>query len=201
MRDDDPDLLSALRRYVSRPRTHASFFDWTDKRVKEAGLVDDFLEPNNHQGQHQFAAFDIPEHDPPDATLYDGSSQSTALEIAELVSEATIRAQIEHDKVQSVESARAYAYECEKWADRSYFEAEINRWIETKNRKCDALFSAGSPVHLLLHSDEMYVETCYSDHLAAGIELDFQRFGRVWLMLSAMPISGICPLIELTRNA
>ncbi len=38
--------------------------------MKEAGLVEEFLEPNNHKDIHNYLTFSMPDDDPPDAIVY-----------------------------------------------------------------------------------------------------------------------------------
>ena len=94
MREKNTELLGAIREGARLLRTHASFFNWKDKKVKESGLVEEFLDPQNHRAQHDFCAFDVPAQDPPDAVLIDTGARRTALEVAELVNKDAIRAQI-----------------------------------------------------------------------------------------------------------
>lgn len=197
MRENDTDLLDAIREGATLPRTHASFFNWKNKGVKESGLVDEFLDPHNHCGQHDFRAFDVPAQDPPDTVLIDANGKKTALEVAELVNEDAIRAQIEHAKANILATARAYSRECEKWAAPIYLAECLNALIEIKNQKCDKLFDSGTEVQLLLHSDEMYLEACYKSHLSLGMRVRTRRFSRVWLLLSYSPQTQSCPLIEI----
>lgn len=182
------DILEEVKRYAVMKRKHASFFNWHDKRIKESGIVGDFLEPKNHNGIHDYISFNIPEADPPDALVYRGDGSEVPLEIMELVNESAIDAQI-HDKP-------TYSAECEKWDDIRYFESELNDRIQTKNDKCLKLFNQGKEVQLLLHSDEAWVEASCERHFEKGINIKEHNFSAVWLMLSYSPKKESCTIIQ-----
>ena len=58
MRNDAREMLPMLEQFSRLPSEHASHFNWSDKQTKEAGVVDEFLKPENHgvmlQCQFQF---------------------------------------------------------------------------------------------------------------------------------------------------
>ena len=191
MEDDNEILLEALNEINQLPRQHASFYNWPDKKTKEAGIVDDFLDPNHHCGMHSFTCFELEENDPPDAWVFDSSGGRTALEIVELVNEKAIRAQIKGDLTK-------YWVETLRWRELGYFKCRVNEIVSEKDKKCGHLFAEGAAVQLLLHSDETYVLTYCHKHLKQGLELTFGRFERVWLLLSYDPKIKKCPLMELT---
>ena len=80
----DTEFSEVIRTRNSLPRTHASIYDWHDKGTKEAGLVEEFLDPRNHKGQHGFTSFEIPEKDPPDAVVLSSDGKRVQLELVEL---------------------------------------------------------------------------------------------------------------------
>ena len=182
-------------------RKHASFFNWSDKQTKEAGIVDEFLDPENHGGKHSFTCFELECSDPPDAWVFDSSNQRTALEIRELVNKGAITAQINHNHEGGLERARVYATEAEKWSDLTYFVDQVNEAISEKDKKCVKLFADGHAVQLLFHSDEMYLTagTC-SQHIASGPAIEIKRFQRVWLLFGYDPKTKN-PLLEVTEHA
>ena len=154
------------------PRQHASYYNWHDKQQKEKGIVQDFLE---HRGEaHFFTEFEMTAEgkDPPDAWIFE---KRTALEITELVNQSAIDAQIH--------CSTTYNEEQEKWSDSEYFQDNVNKCVTKKDKKCGKLFANGHTVHLLLHSDEMYVDAFYCQHLASGFKLTGTRFQEVWLLL------------------
>ncbi len=185
------DVLGEMRRFINLPRQHASYFNWHDRQQKEKDIVQYFLE---HQGEaHFFTEFEMtPEgEDPPDAWVCASEGERTALEITELVNQSAIHAQ--------VRCSTTYSKEREKWSNSQYFQDKVNRCVTEKDEKCKKLFADGHTVHLLLHSDEMYVDAFYSQHLASGFKLIGTRFQSVWLLLSYTPGKGK-PLVRLTES-
>ncbi len=193
MEDDNELLLEALNEVNRLQRQHASIFNWGCKAVKEAGITDEFLNPEVHCGRHSFTSFEPLKHgeDPPDAWVFGSNGNRTALEIAELVNQSTIEAQINGDELK-------YRDGSVRWADLAYFKRHVNEIVSTKDAKCGRLFSKGVAVQLLLHSDETYLLASYRDHLNQELNLTCNRFERVWLLLSYDPKIKKCPLMELT---
>ena len=190
MEDDNEVLLEALIENLCIPRQHASFYNWKDKGVKESGIIDEFLDPDNHCGSHSFTRFELERDDPPDAWVIDSDGGRSALEVVELVNEKAIEAQIKKD-------SQTYREEAARWKDLAYFERRLNDEISKKDKKCEKLFANGRKVQLLLHSDEIFVLAFYRHHLNQGVELAASRFDRVWLLLSYDPKTGKYPLVEL----
>lgn len=58
------ELLHTIQNLRRLKRQHASFYDWPEKQIKESGIVDEFLDPNNHKGIHDYVSFSIPDNDP-----------------------------------------------------------------------------------------------------------------------------------------
>ena len=157
--------------------------------MKESGIIGYFLDKRNHEGAHQFTSFTVPKKDPPDAWLYDKDKCKTALEITELVNRNAIDAQI-HNKPE-------YWSECERWADLNYFESQLNIRILEKENKCSVLFEQDHSVHLLLHTDEMWLESCYEAHLRNGATICQNGFSCIWLLLSYSSHTQSNPVIKL----
>ena len=170
------ELLNKIENIRRLKRRHASFFDWPDTKTKEAGILDEFLDPNNHKGIHDFVSFSMPENDPPDAIIYKNNNEEAQLEITELVNQKAIELQINNDPL--------YFSESQQWIDRSYFENQLNENIQIKNKKCAALFNKTNDVQLLLHTDEMWLEANYKKHFETGITIQKHSFTNIWLMLS-----------------
>lgn len=192
MEDDNELLLEALNEINSLPRQHASFYNWKDKGIKEAGVIEEFLDPDNHCGRHWFTStFYLETDDPPDAWVVDSDGGRTALEVVELVNEKAIEAQIKKDSLRCREEAI-------RWKDLAYFERRLNDEISKKDKKCEKLFASGRKVQLLLHSDELFLLAYYRHHLNQGLELADSRFDRVWLLLSYDSKTRKHPLLELT---
>ena len=42
------ELLYTIEKLRRLKRQHASFYEWSEKQTKESGIVDEFLDPNNH---------------------------------------------------------------------------------------------------------------------------------------------------------
>jgi hypothetical protein len=181
-------------------RRHASYFECPNfdyqntilTKIKEIGIVEDFLNPDNHHGVHDFVDFDMSDSDPPDAILDNKLGEKVALEITELVNEKAIDAQIS-------KNLPTYKEECAKWRDKNYFEASVNECISKKDEKCSKknLFVKFKNVHLLFHTDELWIEECYKRHVETGITINRQRFSQIWLMFSYSPHTQSCPIFEL----
>ncbi len=189
-----------FKKLASLPRRHASHNHSHDKEAKEAGIVDDFLDPKNHKGQHIFQSFIISKKDPPDAILFDYQKENTLLEITELVNKDAIIAQIAHTKENTKASAKKYSLECERWADVKYFEHKLNELISTKDKKCADLFDTGKEVQLLIHTDEPYLETYYNEHFSSDLTIVKSRFSRIWLLLSYSSELQYSLLLEVKLN-
>jgi hypothetical protein len=185
-------IMKEFEKNSGLPRKHAAFFNWYDKKVKESGIVDEFLDERNHQGAYPFTSFSVPENDPPDVLLYDNNKNVTALEITELVNQKAIEAQI-------LNKAK-YVSESMKWADPSYFGAQINEKIQIKQQKCLNLFESKTPVHLLFYTDELWLESCLEDHLNNEITIIQNSFSIIWLMLSYSTHTQSCPIIKLWQK-
>jgi hypothetical protein len=170
------ELLQTIQNLRSLKRQHASFYDWPEKQIKESGIIDEFLDPNNHKGIHDYVSFSIPDNDPPDAIIYKNDDEEALLEITELVNQQAIESQINNDST--------YLSESQKWLDRSYFEKQLNEIIQIKNQKCTALFNQTNNVQLLLHTDEVWLEAYYKKHFEAGVTIQPHSFTNIWLMLS-----------------
>lgn len=170
------DLLQVVQNLRNLKRQHASYYDWPDNKIKESGIVDEFLDPNNHKGIHDYVSFSIPDNDPPDAIIYKDNNEEAQLEITELVNQQAIEMQINN--------APSYCSESKKWIDKSYFEKQLNKSIQIKNIKCKTLFNQHNDVQLLLHTDEMWIEEYYKNHFEAGITIQQHAFTNIWLMLS-----------------
>lgn len=171
-------------------RKHASAWNWHDKKEKELGIVDSFLNPINHIGIHDYVEFAIPESDPPDALIYNAYGDEVLLEIVELVNRDAIDSQIQ-DKPD-------YWEQCAKWTDLDYFESNLNGLILEKNEKCTHLFDQNRNVQLLIHTNEKWLEAYYKQHLDAANIPEEHDFTSVWLMLGystaikAYPIIPVC---------
>ena len=185
----DAEVLKEIIKYSRLPREHASFYNWHEKGVKESGIVNYFLDERNHKGIHDFVSFSVPKSDPPDAWIFEASGNKVALEITELVNRDAITAQI-HDKPN-------YWEECERWASKPYFQDRLNERVQEKQEKCSNLFSSCVDVQLLMHTDEMWVESCYERHFEHGLKLAAHSFSKIWLMLSYSPRKQLCPVILL----
>lgn len=187
---DHRDMLTEIRKLIALPRQHASYFNWHDKPQKEKGIVQDFLK---YWKIHSFTDLEMTADgaDPPDAWVFDSVGERTALEITELVNQSAIDAQIR--------SNRTYNEEREKWSDFEYFQDSVNKRVMEKDNKCDKIFSDGHTAHLLLHSDEDYIDAFYRKHLASGFQLTGTRFQMVWLLLGYNPYKKTTPLVRLTE--
>ncbi|MEM8497648.1 MAG: hypothetical protein AAF542_06465 [Pseudomonadota bacterium] len=185
----DEAVLDEIRRCNRLPREHAGFFNWHEKEIKEAGVTDIFLDPRNHEGQHSFETFNVNPNDPPDIWLFDGNGDKTGLEITELVNSQAIDAQIH--------GLSNYWSECERWANKEYFEEKINEQVSQKSDKCRDLVSEALNFELLFHCDELWVEKCCDAFLSEGVNMNPHVFGRVWLLLSYSPHLKRCKLIKL----
>jgi len=122
------ELLQAIEKLRKLKRQHASFYDLPEKQTKESGIVDEFLDPNNHKGIHDYVNFSIPGNDPPDAIIYKEDNEEAQLEITELVNQHAIESQINNNST--------YLSETQKWIEQSYFEKHLNERIQIKNKKC-----------------------------------------------------------------
>ena len=185
-------FIREAKKYIELPRQHASSYNWHDKQQKEKGIVQTFLE---HRGEtHSFIDFEMTAEgkDPPDAWVFESEGERTALEITELVNQSAIDAQIH--------GQQRYSAEQEKWSDPEYFQENVNKCVTEKDKKCEKLFADGRAVQLLLHSDEMYVEAFYSEHLDSGFKLTGTRFQTVWLLLSYDSFKKTKPLVRLTER-
>ena len=187
------ELLHRIQHLRKLPRRHASFYDWPDTKIKESGIVDEFLDPTNHKGIHNYVSFSMPDNDPPDAIIYKNDNEEAQLEITELVNQVAIELQIKNDS--------KYACESIKWIDRSYFEKKLNEIIQIKNEKCKYLFKQKSNVQLLLHTDEMWLETYYKKHFEAGVTIQSHSFTNVWLMLSYSANTKSHQIIQVCKYA
>ncbi len=185
------EILQSVEKYHSLKRKHASFYDWPDKQIKEAGIVDIFLDPENHKGAHDYVSFSIPSSDPPDAVIYKENEEESLLEITELVNQNAIESQIKGES--------AYSSECQKWLELDYFQKQLNERIQTKNKKCTALFSEKTNVQLLLFTDEMWLESIYEEHFNTGVSIESHDFSDVWLMLSYSPSTKTYLIIQLCK--
>ena len=191
MEDDNEILLEALNEINRLERQHAGYFNWPNKKEKEAGITNEFLNSGLHCGRHSFTCFELEENDPPDAWVFDSSGGRAALEIVELVSQSAIEAHKNGDM-------EKYRKEFTRWRELGYFKCRVNEIVSEKDKKCGHLFAEGAAVQLLLHSDETYVLTYCHKHLKQGLELTSSRFERVWLLLSYDPKIKKCPLMKLT---
>lgn len=187
------ELLHAIDKLRKLKRQHASFYDWSEKQTKESGIVDEFLDPNNHKGIHNYVSFSIPDNDPPDAIIYKEDNEEAQLEITELVNQHAVESQINNNST--------YLSEAEKWIERSYFEKQLNERFQIKNKKCSALFSQANNVQLLLHTDEMWLEACYKKHFEAGVVIQPHIFTNIWLMLSYSPSTKSHQIIQVCKYA
>lgn len=183
-------ILEIIEKLLYLKRKHATFQEYPIKRIKECGIVDDFLNPENHLGIHNFVEFGIPESDPPDALLYDKNGEEVSLEVTELVNEIAIKAQIHN--------LPTYWEESTKWIDLGYFEERLNNRIQIKDEKCSNLFDQNKTVQLLLHTDELWIESCYKRHFESGVKLTQHRFSKIWLLLSYSTQTKSCPIIEIS---
>ena len=190
----DTETTSEMRRYARLARNHATHFNWHEKRTKEAGVIDTFLDPTNCADIHDYVTFTLPESDPPDAIIYKKDGKAQLIEITELVNEAAIDAQIAANRSGELDARRNYSREAEKWANGDYFWSQVNARIMDKVRKCEKLFYSGDHVSLLMHTDEMYIEASLNDHLAEGSRLTENPFHDIWLLLSYQPGSKKHPI-------
>ena len=191
MEDDNEILLEALNEINRLERQHAGYFNWPNKKEKEAGITNEFLNSGLHCGRHSFTCFELEENDPPDAWVFDSSGGRAALEIVELVSQSAIEAHKNGDM-------EKYRKEFTRWRELGYFKCRVNEIVSEKDKKCGHLFSEGVPVQLLLHSDETYLLAYYRDHFKQGLALTICRFERVWLLMSPYETPKKRRLVELT---
>jgi hypothetical protein len=133
-----------LEKFKKLPRTHANFFNWHDKEIKEIGIGQDFFQKLEELTGEYLVGIKNAE-DPPDVIIKTNSGRCIGVEITELVDRKAIEYQIKNDQ--------RYAERIVHWSRENTIQ-KITEIIENKDKLCRSI-----PLHydllvLLIFTDE-----------------------------------------------
>jgi len=178
----DDDVLKQLAAAIAKQRGYADFFDWPDKRQKELGILESFVEAATKLG------LDLTdprlEHegkDPPDAWAFlDGSA--VAIEITELVD------------AQLIARHKASGQTQWRWWTLEEVASKLSSIVRGKDHTG---FGGRTQYWLLIHCDESAIShQLLKDYLAAMSPIDVRGLDRCFVLLSYDPSIQGCPLTE-----
>jgi hypothetical protein len=179
------DEIEGLSRAVDQQRGYADFFDWSDKRQKEQGILTMFVEAlrrvsEDVSGEH------LMERDPPDAVALSRAGAKIGIELVELVDQSLIERQ-----KRDPESAHWRA-----WSREELREALHTR-VTRKDRAQPELVHDLSEYWAVVHTDEPALTPEMVTHYLAGFRIGpCKLVTRCFLLMSYWPNSEGYPLIE-----
>lgn len=157
-------------------RKYASFFEWPNKKIKELGVVQDFVE---ELSRHEIVWRDarICQPDPPDCVCFDENGNTIALEVVELVSREAIERSQRGGEV-------LCCWTCQDIRSR------IGSILSDKDQKT---FNGGpyGEIAVVLHTDEPLMPVGEARTALEGCTFGpFDKVTKAFLMFSYIPENG-----------
>ena len=175
---------------IKQQRPYASYWEWPAKPVKEAGVMRDFLEAWENASFPLYASVESVTPDPPDFVATTSTGAMVGIELTELVSEDTIRANAQASRAGV--SRRYYR----DWQPDEVLTA-IQARLDDKGSKT---FHGGpyQELHVVIHVDEPTLRAGeYRSRLRAVTFTRPAQLSRAFLLFSYDPDEEGCSLIEL----
>jgi hypothetical protein len=143
---DDESWNEILRAELPRQRRYAGLREWSEKPLKEKGILGEFVEALEHEGITKITSWALQSEqdgDPPDGLLITAVGERWGVEITELVNQKAVEL-----TQRGTEGQEVFAV----WSDDEVI-ADLRSRISRK----DAAIVRGGPYHryiLLVHTDE-----------------------------------------------
>jgi hypothetical protein len=189
---NDHAWLVELAKAVAKQRGYADFFDWPDKRQKELGILQTFVESARTLGLVLSNPILVePGKDPPDAWAELPGGQRVSIELTELVDQQLVERQ-----------KRTGEAQWRAWT-AAQFSSRLQQIIANKD---PGLTNTRTPAAywLVIHSGEPSLSAALVAEFVAEIRV-FSSKGieRCFLLLSYEPASASCPIvgIPLSRSS
>ncbi len=177
------DEIEGLKRGADQQRGYADFFDWSDKRQKEQGILTMFSEALRKGGE-VISDEHLTERDPPDAVALSQTGDKTGIELVELVDQSLIERQ-KRDP------------EGTQW--RSWSREELREALRAKVARKDRaqpLVRDLSEYWAVVHTDEpALTPKMVTQHLAGFRVGPCKLVTRCFLLMSYWPLTEGYPLI------
>lgn len=168
-------------------RKYASFFEWTDKPVKELGVVEELLTALNkelHLGLHSLQNF---EPDPPDCICFNAGNHLVAIEVVEVVCQEAVRLNAQGNDVY-----------------RLWKQGELASHIaKLLSRKDGKTYHGGTytEVMVCLFTDELTLTPDFvRDELKSVIFGPYNQLSSAFLLFSYDATSRTYPILQLNLN-
>jgi len=176
----DKAVAEALDKELKRRRKYAAFFDFSDKKAKERGVVTTLLESMERKGAAVFRGpvQSVDEKDQwPDCRAVDVEGRNVAFEVTELVSQEAIEAN------QHVGDKWCW------WSDADVV-GRLEKILQEKDQ-CSFHGNSFASVVLVIHTDEPTLEPDKIDSLLKGhIFPKLRNIEEVYLLMSYSPKLG-----------
>lgn len=151
----EKSAFELIKEAHSRPRKYATFFEWSDKAIKELGIVEEFINSIKYLRKGLvFKGLKSTPKDPPDCIAEDGNGNLIGFEVTELVDQKVVERNIEITRANSkknLEDRNPKIY-------RNWSEEEICIELERILADKDAKAFQGGPYNklvLIIHNDEL----------------------------------------------
>jgi hypothetical protein len=179
---DDTDLLKALSEALVRQRGYADFFNWSDERQKDLGLLAAFEEGAARLGiAISESRVEEEGEDPPDAWV-SYESRDVAVEFTEFV-----------DQIMIEQWKRTGVFQWRFWTCEEFTECQ-----SIIQRKDHHGFAKDVRYWLVIHCDEPALdEKIIAPYLECLSAVPVQGIDRCFLLLSYEPEIQSYPVIEL----
>lgn len=180
----DEAMTKSLTDAVGKQRGYAGFYDWPEKRQKELGLLQAFVEAAARIGMNLGVCRLQAEHeDPPDAWVkYDGNE--VAVEFTEFVDGRLV----EREQRESHEQWRFWQQE------------EVASKLRALVLKKDHTgFGKNTQYWLVIHCDEpALTNDLFRQYLSKVRHIDVRGLHRCFVLLSYDPATQCAPLLEVS---
>ena len=160
---------------MEQPRKYAPHWEWPDKRRKELGIVEDWLESMDLAGESTYSE---PRNGPspnqaPDCIVLDKNGKNVAVEVCEHVCQKAVE---ENEKGKAV------------YRDWSYPEV-VNEIQEILKKKDQKTYHGGpySKIIVLIHTDELIICSEYKEPLASEKFNNIRQVDEAFLVFSDNP--------------
>ena len=184
---EDQDLLVQLARAVAKQRGYADFFDWPDKRQKELGLLETFVEAVAGISHLRLSTPRLtqPGEDPPDALAQCAAEGEVGIELTEFVDQGLIKRQRKTGEAQW----RAWS--------RDEFRAAVEEVVRRKD--CATLRTPHAPTKywIVIHIDEpALTPDQLSSYLSGFVVGQCRLITRCFVLMSYHPQANGYPVFE-----
>jgi len=185
-------ILSDLAKNDKKPRSHANFFEFWKKSVKETGIFEEFIAKLEGHLGIPIKTWKLADNDPPDVIAELENGQTIGVELTELVNKDAIDAQIHKPETYTGIALSFGANEAL---------VKINSIIDSKSNKLRKVVSIYDQLILLIHTDEiMLTSATFVNSMQSHKFHSSDVFNSVHLMFSYEPASKSYPVISILPN-